>query len=63
MSAISTIISLLAYSKYLAINHGNSGSIFWEKNNRVMKLHGIRIVMDKVRHIVDRAIGDAEDLL
>jgi hypothetical protein len=63
MSAMSTMISLLAYGKYLAMNHGNSGSIFWEKNNRVMKLHGMRIVMDKVRHMVDRAIGDAEDLL
>jgi hypothetical protein len=63
MSAMSTIISLLAYSKYLAMNYGNSGSIFWEKNNRVIKLHGMRIVIDKVRHMVDRAIGDAEDLL
>lgn len=28
ISAMSTMISLLAYGKYLAINHGNSGSIF-----------------------------------
>jgi superfamily II DNA or RNA helicase len=63
MSAMSTMISLLAYGKYLAMNHGNTGSIFWEKNDRVMKLHGMRIVMDKVRSMVDRAIADAEDLL
>jgi len=60
---MSTMISLLAYGKYLAMNHGNAGAIFWEKEDRVMKLYGMRIVMDKVKSMVDRAIADAEDLL
>lgn len=63
MSVMSTMISLLAYGKYLAMNHGNAGAIFWEKEDKVMKLHGMRIVMDKVKSMVDRAIADAENLL
>jgi hypothetical protein len=63
MSVMSTMISLLAYGKYLAMNHGNTGAIFWEKEDKVMKLHGMRIVMDKVKSMVERSITDAEDLL
>ena len=63
MSVISTMISLLAYGKYLAMNHGNAGAIFWEKEDRVMQLHGMRIVMDKFKDMVSRSITDAEDLL
>ena len=63
MSAMSTMISLLAYGKYLAMNHGNAGAIFWEKEDKVMQLHGMRIVMDKFKDMVNRSIADAEDLL
>lgn len=63
MSPMSTMISLLAYGKYLAHNHGNAGSIFWEKGDRVMRLHSNRIVMDQFREMVRRAIADAEDVL
>jgi Lhr-like helicase len=63
MSVMSTMISLLAYGKYLAMNHGNAGAIFWEKEDRVMTLHGMRIVMDKFKVMVNRSIADAEDLL
>ena len=63
MSVMSTMISLLAYGKYLAMNHGNAGAIFWEKEDRVMQLHGMRIVMDKFKDMVSRSITDAEDLL
>ena len=63
LSPMSTAISLLAYGKYLALNHGNVGSIFWEKGDRVMRLHSSRVVMDKFRAIVAAAIVDAEHLL
>ena len=63
MSPMSTMISLLAYGKYIALNHGNAGSIFWEKGDRVMRLHSNRIVMDRFREMVRRAIADAESLL
>jgi hypothetical protein len=63
MSVIGTIISLLVYSKYFAINHGTAGAVFWEKEDRVIQLHGMRIVMDKLKIIVSRSITDAKDLL
>jgi hypothetical protein len=63
MSPMSTMISLLAYGKHLALNHGNAGSIFWEMGDRVMRLHSSRIVMDKFREMMKKAIGDAEHTL
>ena len=63
MSAMSTMISLLAYAKYVAVNHGNAPSIFWEKGDRVMRLHSSRIVMDKFRGMVQNAIAEGERLL
>jgi hypothetical protein len=62
MSVASNMISLLAYGKHIAMNHGNAGSVFWEEGNRAMKLHGARIVMEKFKAMVGKAIGDAEDL-
>ncbi|KAG5949781.1 hypothetical protein E4U58_001901, partial [Claviceps cyperi] len=62
MSVLSYMISLLAYGKHIAMEHGNAGSVFWEEGNRVMVLQGTRIVMDKFRAMVEKAIGDAEDL-
>jgi hypothetical protein len=57
------MISLLAYGKYLAVDNGNARANFWEKEDKVMKLHGMRIIIDKVKSMVDRSITDAEDLL
>lgn len=52
MSVMSTMVSLFAYGKYLAMNHGNAGAIFWGKEDRVMQLHGMRFVMDKFKSMV-----------
>ncbi|KAG5920002.1 hypothetical protein E4U61_000340 [Claviceps capensis] len=62
MSVLSYMINLLAYGKHIAMEHGNAGSVFWEEGNRAMILQGTRIVMDKFRTMVDKAIEDAEDL-
>ncbi|KAG6091014.1 hypothetical protein E4U31_007459 [Claviceps sp. LM219 group G6] len=62
MSVFSCMISLLAYGKRIAMEHGNAGSVFWEEGNRVMILHGGRIVMTKFRAMVEKAIDDAETL-
>ncbi|KAG6095071.1 hypothetical protein E4U30_002763 [Claviceps sp. LM220 group G6] len=61
-SVLSCMISLLAYGKRIAMFHGNAGSVFWEEGNRVMILHGGRIVMAKFRVMVEKAIDDAETL-
>ena len=60
---MSTMLSLLAYGKHLALNHGNAGSILWEKGDRIMRLHSSRIVIDKFREIIRKAIGDTEHTL
>jgi hypothetical protein len=57
MSIMRTMISLMAYGSYLTMDHGNAGAIFWEKEDKVMKLHGMRIVMDKVNSMVDSGYG------
>jgi hypothetical protein len=62
MSVASNMISLLAYSKHIALNHGNAGSVFWIQEGRIMQLHGAQIVMEKFKWMVGKAIGDAEDL-
>jgi hypothetical protein len=62
MSVASNIISLLAYGKHIAMNYGNVGSVFWEEGNQTMKLHGARIVIEKFKAMVEKAIGNAEDL-
>lgn len=62
MSVASNMISLLAYSKHIALNHGNAGSVFWIQEGRIMKLHGAQIVMEKFKWMIGQAIGDAEDL-
>jgi hypothetical protein len=35
-SPISIIISLLAYSKAVALNHNNLGSIYWSKDKKIV---------------------------
>jgi hypothetical protein len=62
MSAVSNMISLLAYGKHIALNHGNAGGVFWENGRQIMNLHGRRIIMEKFKAIVQKAVTDAEDL-
>lgn len=61
MSVASNMISLLAYGKHIALNHGNAGGVFWEGGEWAINLHGARIVMEKFKAMVGKAIGDAED--
>ena len=35
-SPMSTMISLLAYSKAVALNHNNPGSIYWSKDKKIV---------------------------
>ncbi|KAG6283358.1 hypothetical protein E4U09_000276 [Claviceps aff. purpurea] len=49
MGMIPCMISLLAYGKNYAMDYGNVGSVFWAEGNRVMVLHGARIVMNNFR--------------
>ena len=59
---MSTMISLLAYGKHIALNHGNAGMIDWP-SEEVMTLHGQRIYMEKFRKMVHDVIDKAEHIL
>jgi hypothetical protein len=62
-SVMSKMLSLLAYGKNLALNHGNAGSVFWSKDGRTMSIQGRSIAINRVRRMVSGIIGEAEDLL
>lgn len=44
-SPMSEMISLLAYGKFVALNAGNSGSVYWSKDKKIFYLHGKPIVL------------------
>ena len=62
-SVMSKMLSLLAYGKNLALNHGNAGSVLWSKDGKVMSIQGKSIVIARFRKIVHEIVGEAEDLL
>jgi len=62
-SPMSTMLSLLAYSKAAALNHRNPGSIFWSKDRKIVYLHGRPIVIERFRRMVGDAVTEAERLL
>lgn len=59
---MSRMISLLAYGKHLALNHGNAGMIDWPSED-VMTLHGKRIYMSRFKKMVHNGIAQAEHIL
>jgi len=62
-SPASTMISLLAYGKSVALNSGNAGSVLWSKDKTTLFLHGRPISMDRFRRMVADVITEAERLL
>ena len=48
-SVMSKMLSLLAYGKNLALNHGNAGSVLWSKDGKVMSIQGKSIVIARFR--------------
>ncbi|TKA60633.1 hypothetical protein B0A49_13140 [Cryomyces minteri] len=59
-SPMSTMISLLAYGKNLAMNHGNAGAVSWSKDGKVMALRGRPIVIERFKSMILEAIVEAE---
>jgi hypothetical protein len=57
------MLSLLAYSKFIALNTGNAGSIQWEPDQSIMYLHGRPIVIERFQQMVRKVITEAETLL
>lgn len=48
-SPMSEMISLLAYGKFIALNTGNSGNVYWLKDKKTFYLHGRLIVLNRFR--------------
>jgi superfamily II DNA helicase RecQ len=62
-SVMSKMISLLAYGKNLALNHGNAGAVLWSKDGKTMSLRGKPIVVAQFTKMIHNVIGEAEYML
>jgi superfamily II DNA helicase RecQ len=62
-SVMSKMISLLAYGKHIALNHGNAGAVMWSRDGKEMTIRGMPIVIARFRKMVHDIIAEAEDML
>ncbi|KAL1582106.1 hypothetical protein WHR41_09218 [Cladosporium halotolerans] len=62
-SVMSKMLSMLAYGKHLAMNHGNSGAVSWSEDRLVLSYRGKPIALSRFRSMVQGAISEAEDML
>ncbi|KAK5020229.1 hypothetical protein LTR16_001602, partial [Cryomyces antarcticus] len=62
-SPMSTMISLLAYAKSIALNTGNSASTQWSRDTRVLRLHGRPIVLERFKEMIHGVVAEAERVL
>jgi len=62
-SVISKMLSILAYGKHLAINHGNASAISWSEDRLVLSYRGRPVALSRFKSIVQGAITEAEDML
>lgn len=62
-SAMSVMLSLLAYGKHVALNTGNEGSTSWSADRRTFYLHGRPIVISRFQQMARGVVDDAEELL
>jgi len=60
---MSKMLSLLAYSKHVAMNTGNAGSVSWSKDKKTLFFRGRAIEVSLFREMVVSTIGRAEDML
>ncbi|KAK4967534.1 hypothetical protein LTR66_011943 [Elasticomyces elasticus] len=62
-SPMSTMVSLLAYGKSIALNTGNSASTQWSRDMRVLRLYGRPIVLKRFKEVIHDAVAEAERVL
>lgn len=58
---MSEMLSLLAFSKKIAMNSGNSGSVFWSKDKKTFYLNGRPILIERFQAMARDAIDELED--
>jgi hypothetical protein len=62
-SPMSTMISLLAYSKHVTLNKSNTGSVQWSADQQVLYFRGRPIVISRFQQMIQDAIAEAEQVL
>jgi hypothetical protein len=62
-SVMSKMLSMLAYGKHLAMNHGNAGAVSWSEDRLVLSYRGRPIALSRFKSMVQEAITEAEDML
>ncbi|TKA21628.1 hypothetical protein B0A49_13752, partial [Cryomyces minteri] len=54
---------LLAYSKSIALNTSNAGSVQWSLDHKILHLHGRPIVIERFQRMVRDVVKEAERVL
>lgn len=62
-SPMSKMLSLLAYGKLIARDHGNQGAVLWDSGNKTVSLHGRKISVARFKSMVTSIVTDAENIL
>lgn len=62
-SPMSTMISLLAYGKHIALNTGNAASTQWSRDMKVLRLHGKPIVLERFKDMIQDVLAEAERMI
>ena len=62
-SAMSTMISLLAYGKHIALNTSNAGSTHWSTDKKILYYHGKPIIIKRFQKMISDTIDEAEQML
>jgi hypothetical protein len=60
---MSKMLSILAYSKHVAMNHSNAGAVFWSDDRSVMTYRGNPIGLEQFGRFVQEIIAEAEETL
>ena len=59
----STLLTWLAYGKYIALNTGNAGAVAWSKDQKVLIYRGFRIELSLFRRMIQEVVARTEETL
>ena len=62
-SPISEALSLLAYSKHVALEAGNAGNAYWSKDKKIFYLHGQPIYLTRFRKMAQDMVAEVEQMM
>ncbi|KAH8723306.1 hypothetical protein GQ44DRAFT_597986, partial [Phaeosphaeriaceae sp. PMI808] len=62
-SPMSEMLSLLAYSKYIGMNEGNSGNAYWSEDKKIFYLNGRPIIIARFCKMAQDIQAEATEML